>query len=706
MANFRCAKKGTTGNLYIYDSIHPFGITDKMVVDELKKLGKISDLNIYLNSDGGDVFMGFAIKNILSRVDAKKTVVIDGIAASIASVIAMAGDEIHMPEDAWMMIHDPSGLTIGTAEDHAKMAETLRGIKESIVGIYSSRTGIDSGEIEEMMASETWMNGKTAVAKGFATTLLERPAIAASADLSKFSNVPDGARRLLRKENKMADDANEVTSTQKVEDVAPKTVDRRALIDQLVSESLPAPKPKQPVNAEDDDGNRAKSLAEIQREATRLANEKARHIQAVFTSASRLNLVSEAQQMLDAGIDPVDIKDDLIELFARRQARQTTMTNLIPSGNAQILFSNEDPKVIHERMANAIASDFVPGMKVTEDFREYKTWRAQDFMRNLLDRRGRDTRRMTRTQIVDEAMHTTSDFPNLLGTAANKIFLGSYDAAPATFRSVMGQVNLTNFQAHNLLRDGDYPALAKVLESGEFTYGTISESKETATLDTYGRTFSITRKALINDSLGVFGRMVAKIGQAVARFENKTAWGVVQANPTMTDTGALYNATAVTSTGGHANLTTSSGTAISGTSLGVARKTMRLQKSLDGETLNVLPRYLVVPAAKETVAEAVLFPLTTVTSAVDIAVASLRSLTLIVEPLLDGTATIGTTAWYLFADPMAQGAAIVYGYLEGESAPRIRVDDPFDVDGIKFQVRLDFHASAADWRFTYRNDGA
>jgi hypothetical protein len=151
---------------------------------------------------------------------------------------------------------------------------------------------------------------------------------------------------------------------------------------------------------------------------------------------------------------------------------------------------------------------------------------------------------------------------------------------------------------------------------------------------------------------------------------------------------------------------TSSGTAISGTSLGVARKTMRLQKSLDGETLNVLPRYLVVPAAKETVAEAVLFPLTTVTSAVDIAVASLRSLTLIVEPLLDGTATIGTTAWYLFADPMAQGAAIVYGYLEGESAPRIRVDDPFDVDGIKFQVRLDFHASAADWRFTYRNDGA
>jgi ATP-dependent protease ClpP protease subunit/phage major head subunit gpT-like protein len=710
-SKFRCSKKGNSADLYIYDDIHAFGITDKMVLDELKKLGPISDLNIYMNSGGGDVFMGFAIRNILSRFSARKIVIVDGIAASIASVIAMVGDEIHMPEAAWMMIHDPTGVTIGSAEDHEKMAETLRGIKESIVSIYSARTGIDTARIQEMMAAETWMNGKVAVEKGFATSLLERPAIAASVDLSRFTNVPAEARKILLRETHMSD-SNQTDETVKatVEEQAPHrtNVDRRALIDQLVSESTPAQTPQKTRSETDreEDDKRAKTQDEIRREAARIAAIKQKQISDVYTTASRLNLVNEAQQMLDAGVEPSDVQVDLVELFARKQARATTMTNLIPSGGGvQFLFSNEDPKVIYERMAKAIASDFVPSIQVTDDIREYKSWRAQDYMRNMLDRRGRDTRRMTRAEIVNEAMHTTSDFPNLLGTAANKIFIGSYEAAPATFRSVMGQVNLTNFQAHNLLRDGDYPALAKVLESGEFTYGTISESKESATLDTYGRSFTITRKALINDSLGVFGRMVAKIGQAVARFENKTAWAVVQTNGAMSDTGNLYNATAVTTTGGHANLTTSSGTAISGTSLGVARKTMRLQKSLDGETLNVIPRYLVVPAAKETIAEQVLFPLTPVSTAVDLATRSLQSLVLVVEPLLDGTATIGTTAWYLFSDPMV-GAAIVYGYLEGESAPRIRVDDPFDVDGIKFQVRLDFHASAADWRFTYCNTGA
>jgi phage major head subunit gpT-like protein len=362
---------------------------------------------------------------------------------------------------------------------------------------------------------------------------------------------------------------------------------------------------------------------------------------------------------------------------------------------ARVGYSYDAPKLVLDRMSDAIASSFVPGFKLPDASRQYMSWQPSDMARDLLVRRGINVRGWSTARIIDQALHTTSDFPELLGTSANKIFLGSYEAAPQTFRNIAARIDLSNFQAHNLLRDGDYPTLSKILESGEFTYGTISESKEAATLSTYGKTFAISRQALVNDSLGVFGRMVAKIGQAVARFENATVWAIVTGNPTLSvDSTAMFHAN-------HGNLA-GSGAAISQTTLGTARAAMRVQKSLDGNTLNIAPVYLVVPAAKETVAESVVSPLVIPEQASNLTPPSLR-LRVVTEALLD---TNSTTAWYVFADPMLSGANIVYGYLEGEAAPRVRTNDPFNVDGIEFQVRLDFHATAVDFRFGYKNPGA
>ena len=116
---------GERRRIVIYDEIGAFGIPAKAFLDELKALGPVAELTLRINSPGGSVFDGVAIYNALKRHDATVTVWIDGIAASIASMIAMAGDEVVMPENAMLVLHDPSGLVAGTASDMRAMAEAL-----------------------------------------------------------------------------------------------------------------------------------------------------------------------------------------------------------------------------------------------------------------------------------------------------------------------------------------------------------------------------------------------------------------------------------------------------------------------------------------------------------------------------------------------------------------------------------------------------
>lgn len=169
-------------------------ITPKQFKDDLESLGDISELEINLNSGGGDVFAGYTIYNILKRHKAHKTVYIDGLAASIASLIAMAGDEIIMPQNSMMMIHNAWTIAMGNATDLRDMAEQLDKVDGLLVDTYAQRTGLDRDEIADMMANETWLTGKEAVDKGFATQLEDGKQIAASIDrkyFDRYQRIPE-----------------------------------------------------------------------------------------------------------------------------------------------------------------------------------------------------------------------------------------------------------------------------------------------------------------------------------------------------------------------------------------------------------------------------------------------------------------------------------------------------------------------------------
>ncbi len=158
-----------SADLFIYGDIMSYKWDDSDIVPQdvagfLKNLDGTGKLNIYINSGGGSVFAGLAIYNQLKRHTAEKTVYIDGVAASIASVVAMAGDRLIIPSNAFLMIHKPWNLQVGNANDMRKMADDLDRIEDGIMNVYREKLadGVDIEEIRTLVQAETWLNGKDA----------------------------------------------------------------------------------------------------------------------------------------------------------------------------------------------------------------------------------------------------------------------------------------------------------------------------------------------------------------------------------------------------------------------------------------------------------------------------------------------------------------------------------------------------------------
>lgn len=166
------------------------GFSDTDVIEALTELE--GDITVRINSGGGSAFQGIGIFNALKTYDGKVTVAVDGIAASAASVVAMAGEEIIMREGALMMVHNASGLTAGTAKDHAKTIEALDRLDSQMASLYAKRSGLKPKEAKSLMDEETWLTGQEAVAKGLADKTDSEPSATASHfDYSTYARAPE-----------------------------------------------------------------------------------------------------------------------------------------------------------------------------------------------------------------------------------------------------------------------------------------------------------------------------------------------------------------------------------------------------------------------------------------------------------------------------------------------------------------------------------
>ena len=174
--------------VYIFDEIGAYGITAQDFISEMKEY-KDTPVNLRINCIGGDVFDGMAMYNIIKKREAKTTAYIEGIAASMGSVIALAADEVVMAENSLFMIHNAWGGAMGEAEDMRKTASILEKISGEIANIYERKTRLSLNRIIEMMDKETWLNASEAYELGFIDLISDSIKVAAKYDVSKFKNI-------------------------------------------------------------------------------------------------------------------------------------------------------------------------------------------------------------------------------------------------------------------------------------------------------------------------------------------------------------------------------------------------------------------------------------------------------------------------------------------------------------------------------------
>jgi ATP-dependent Clp endopeptidase proteolytic subunit ClpP len=198
---YQITNKAEKSEVWIYEMIGKDfwtgdGVTAKDFQKELSDI-KSSQIDLHINSPGGDVFDGITIYNLLKQHSAKVTTYIDGLAASIASVIALSGDRIVMAENAMMMIHNPWGMAMGDASDMRKMADSLDKVRDSIAKTYVSKTGKRPDEINPLMDAETWMSADEALELGFIDEVSAKMDIAACVKFvpamakAGFKKIPD-----------------------------------------------------------------------------------------------------------------------------------------------------------------------------------------------------------------------------------------------------------------------------------------------------------------------------------------------------------------------------------------------------------------------------------------------------------------------------------------------------------------------------------
>lgn len=386
-----------------------------------------------------------------------------------------------------------------------------------------------------------------------------------------------------------------------------------------------------------------------------------------------------------------EITDDEIRADGRALAQERRST----APRIRVVGTQDDPVTTMQRRGDALYAR-VSGEAPSVEARPFMGESLRDMARACVEATGNSTRTMDADQLFRAAMHTTTDFPQLLSSTGNRSLMAAYQRAQSPVQTTLArQSTMSDFRPGTKLALSDIGLLEKVSESGEIKHTSRGEASESYALDTYAAQFAISRKALINDDLGAFRDWSQTAGRMAAETEANLLLALLLSNPTMNeDSTALFHAD-------HGNL---AGSAVAiGDSGGFdalkdGRKAMRGMKALDGTTpINAMPKYLLVGPESETDAEQMLSSIYAAT--IGDANPFAGRLTLLVEP------RITDNRWYLFADP-AVLPVLEYAYLSSAQGPQMASREGWDVLGMEFRVVLDFGCGAVDWRGAYFNAGA
>ena len=635
------------------------------------------DVTIRLNSGGGIASEGAAIHSVLKAHSGKVMVIVEGMAASAASLLAMAADEVVMADGAFMMIHDPSAMTIGTEADHVKSAKTLGMMADEYARIYADRAVMNVDQAREIMKEETWFTPESAVSAGFADRVEGEMTAVAKFPYQIYAKAPDA---LLAKNSApiqgsmdravaMAAFTGRTGPSKEMSKMAdPKEVSEAPVVATPADDKQTMKTPETPkvVHATSDE------IIEMSERAKLSLKDVATLLKTPLTSDQ------VKARIYDMRIDAADQGPEIIN--ARASVERDGLDKFKEGATLSL-------------MAKA-------GIKDGER-NQFSSMSLRELARESLSMRGLKPTGTSAMDMVSNAfvptmaggMHGNSDFGDILADVANKAMMGGFNEAEETFQMWTTAGTASDFKPSNRINLDAFPSLPEVPEHGEYTYGTMGDHKETIVVATYGKLFAITRQAVINDDLSAFTRIPNKMGRAAIRTVGDLVYAILNGNPNMADGTALFHAD-------HNNLA-GSGAAPSVISMNAAYEAMMAQTDRSGNAtaLNITPAYGLFPVALRSAALQVL------ESEHDPAKTSRSANTArnIVEPIIDNRLT--GTAWYMAANPSVHDT-IEVAYLDGQQAPFLDQQDGWSVDGTEFKVRIDAGVKALAWEGLYKDPGA
>ena len=292
--------------------------------------------------------------------------------------------------------------------------------------------------------------------------------------------------------------------------------------------------------------------------------------------------------------------------------------------------------------------------------------------------------------------HSASDFPFILANVANKALQTGYELANVSYNSGWARiVNIEDFKTRSVNALSESPDLELVGDNGEYTEGKLNEKREQYALSTYGRLISITRQAIINDDLDAFTRIPQMMGAAARRRINRVLYSILKTNAALSDTVALFHAD-------HNNVGTAAAPSV--TTLAELKKLMRMQAGMQAadeagsaSLLNIEPSFILFGPSQEEVILQILHNSIQATQSSNTVSKWISSLTPVCEPELENTPDAATGDYFLSAKPTSIDT-VELGLLNGIDAPYMEEQMGFEVDGMRFKVRVDVGAKAIDYR--------
>lgn len=678
MQTFEIRAKGNAeANVFIYgdigDSWSEESVTAAQFVRDLQNV-EAQTVNVRLNSFGGAVPDALAIYNALARHPATVNTYVDGVALSAASLIAMAGKTVTMAENAVMMIHGPWNMAVGNAAQMREAADVLDKFAQAMAPSYAAKTG---KPVEDMLAlltdgTDHWYTADEAKDAGFADEVSAPMEIAASFDLRRFGAVPAAAAAFMRSST-MLDNNTPAAPTPAAQPAAP-------------AASIPTPIP---------------ALAVVPPPAGRTLTEN-QEIRAAFQPFMARDGVRDVYDavLLDPAVSVADARAKLLAALGKDAAPANPPAQHIQMGESDAeKFRAACTIAIAARAGHASADD-----RKGLGQNPYRGHKLLDIARASLERLNVNTRGMSQMDIVAAAFtQSTSDFPVLLENTMNKTLLGAYAIQADTWSRFCARGSVSDFRAANRYRTGSFGTLDSVNENGEFKNKAIDDGeKSSITVGTKGNIINVSRQMIINDDMGAFVGLAAALGRAAKRSVESDVYALLAQNsgagPTMSDSGILFNTTAITTGGGHANRVAYAAPTVA--LLDGARVAMKKQKDpSQNEFLDIMPAIAVVPSSLASTFKILNGAVYDPTTEANKAQNKPNAVAGIVNDIVDSP-RITWNAWYLFADPSI-APVIEVAFLDGNDSPFLEQQNGFRVDGTEYKVRLDYGVAVMDYRGGY-----